>query len=72
MTAVGYYRFRARDLDRLAESLGANVTLAALPQELTGARLAGEASDREAVFQALNREGFNPLLAGAFRPRAGA
>jgi non-ribosomal peptide synthetase component E (peptide arylation enzyme) len=72
MTAVGYYRFRARAFDRLAESIGADVRLAALPQELTGARLAGEAPDRDAVFQALRLEGFNPLLAGAFRPRADA
>ena len=67
MAAVGAYRFRAGDLDRLAQSLDAGVTLATLPHELTGEGLAGHAADRDAVKRRLAQQGVNPLIVGAFR-----
>jgi hypothetical protein len=67
IAAVGFYRFRTRELDALADSLEADATLAALPQELTGERLAGHALDREPVLRQLRDLGVNPLIAGAFR-----
>jgi acyl-coenzyme A synthetase/AMP-(fatty) acid ligase len=67
MAAVGAYRFRAGDLDRLAQSLDTGVTLATLPQDLTGEGLAGHATDRDAVKRRLAQQGVNPLIVGAFR-----
>ena len=72
VTAVGSYRMLSRELDRLAhdlaaENAGLQVTLAALPQELTGQRLAGEASEREEALRALRDLGANPLITAAFR-----
>jgi hypothetical protein len=71
IATVGAYRFVARELERLAESLETDATLAALPHELTGERIAGDAPDRAAVAQELARRGVNPLVSGAFlRPQA--
>jgi hypothetical protein len=67
IAAVGGYRFVTRELDALAESLKADTTIMALPQELTGERLAGHARDSTEVIDALRRRGVNPLIAGAFR-----
>ena len=72
ITTVGAYRFVARELDHLAESLEADATLVVLPQELTGERLAGQAPDRAAVAQELQRRGVNPLIAGAFHRQQAA
>ncbi len=68
--AVGGYRFVTRELDALAERLEADATLAALPHELTGERLAGHALDRAEVVDELRRRGVNPLIVGAFRQQA--
>jgi hypothetical protein len=71
IATVGFYRFVARELSRLAENLEADATLAALPHELTGERIAGHAPDRAASAQELARRGVNPLVSGAFlRPQA--
>jgi hypothetical protein len=71
IATVGSYRFVARELDRLAESLETDATFATLPQELTGERIAGHAPNRAAVVQELARRGVNPLISGAFlRPQA--
>ena len=43
--------------------------LAALPDALSGHRLAGNAIDRGAVQAALEQHGANPLIADAFRER---
>lgn len=72
IVGVGAYRFVARELDELAEGLGIEATLAVLPQELIGERLAGHAVDRGAVLQELQRRGVNPLIAGAFRRQKAA
>jgi non-ribosomal peptide synthetase component E (peptide arylation enzyme) len=66
IASVGSYRFAARELDHLAESLAADATLVVLPQELTGERLAGHAPDRAPVAEELRRRGVNPLITSAF------
>ncbi len=70
IAAVGGYRFVTRELDTLANHLVADATLAALPHELTGERLAGHALDRSEVVGELRRRGVNPLIVGAFRQQA--
>ncbi len=72
MASVGAYRFVTRELDELIESLGADTTLAVLPQELTGERLAGQAADRDRVLQELQQRGVNPLIADAFQRQKAA
>lgn len=68
LAAVGFYRFRTRELDALAARLDADATLIALPQVLTGERIAGHALDPGAVLRQLRELGVNPLIEGAFRP----
>jgi hypothetical protein len=69
MVGVGGYRFLARDLqDTVGRADGAS-TVAALPDALSGFRLAGSTPDRDRAQQALSRRGANALLVGAFRPR---
>jgi hypothetical protein len=71
VATVGAYRFVARELDHLAQSLETGAALAALPHELTGERIAGDAPDRATVAEELARRGVNPLVSGAFlRPQA--
>jgi AMP-binding enzyme len=68
--SVGGYRFAVRELQDLVSSVAnGGGTLAALPDALAGHRLAGTASDRDAIRVALAKLGANPLLVGAFRPR---
>lgn len=69
MFAVGGYRFLAQDLDQWSQRLGAGVTLAALPDQLNGHRLAGRATDARRVREALGELGLNPLMVDAFRER---
>jgi hypothetical protein len=68
MVSVGGYRFALRTLQDLVEAAG-DGTLAALPDVLTGHRLAGTAADRNAICDALAAQGANPLLIAAFRAR---
>jgi hypothetical protein len=70
MVNVGGYRFALRALQDLVEGVGEG-TLAALPDMLTGHRLAGTAADRDAICDALSALGANPLLIAAFRARRG-
>ena len=72
MASVGAYRFVTHEIDELIESLGTDTTLAVLPQEFTGERLAGQAADRDRVLQELQRRGANPLIADAFHRRKAA
>ncbi len=69
MINVGGYRFGLRDLQELVTGADANGTLAALPDTLTGHRLAGHAEDRAAIRHALSATGVNPLVLRAFRER---
>jgi acyl-CoA synthetase (AMP-forming)/AMP-acid ligase II len=69
ITAVGGYRFLAHDLQEWANRLGYNTMLTALPDRLSGHRLAGRASDNARVREALTELGLNPLMVEAFRDR---
>jgi hypothetical protein len=66
--SVGGYRFA---LQALQDMVGADGALAALPDALTGHRLAGSGADRDAICDALTAKGANPLLVAAFRSRRG-
>ena len=67
--AVGGYRFRAQDLQEWARRLGQGALLTALPDRLSGHRLAGRAPDNARAREALTELGLNPLMAEAFRDR---
>lgn len=67
LTCVGGYRLPLAAIARRLAVLDPSVTVAALPNALTGSRLAGTAADPAAMAQALAR--VHPLLADAFLPR---
>jgi hypothetical protein len=67
--AVGGYRFLAHDLQEWAKRLGQGALLTALPDRLSGHRLAGRAEDNVRAREALLGLGLNPLMAEAFRDR---
>jgi AMP-binding enzyme len=71
LVSVGGYRFVLRELQEFVAGVAEGSTLAALPDGLSGHRLAGVASDREAVRRALASQGANPLIVAAFRERRG-
>ena len=64
VATIGGYRLRMRDLDVMADSLDA--TLAVLPQEFTGQRLAGSASAHATMLRRLQERGVGPLIVAAF------
>ena len=68
--AVGGYRFLAADLQEWARRLGQGALLTALPDRLSGHRLAGRAQDNTRARVALAELGLNPLMVEAFRDRA--
>jgi hypothetical protein len=70
--AVGGYRFLAQDLQEWAKRLGQGALLTALPDRLSGYRLAGRAQDNARAREALAGLGLNPLMVEAFRDRTGA
>jgi hypothetical protein len=65
--AVGGYRFRAEDLEQWAKRLGQGALLTALPDRLSGYRLAGRAADNPRARDAFTGLGLNPLMIEAFR-----
>jgi hypothetical protein len=65
--AVGGYRFLAHDLQEWAKRLGQGALLTALPDRLSGYRLAGRAQDNARAREALLELGLNPLMSEAFR-----
>jgi hypothetical protein len=67
---VGGYRFVSQDLQEWARRLGQGALLTALPDRLSGHRLAGRAQDNARAREALNELGLNPLMVEAFRDRA--
>ena len=69
--AVGGYRFQADDLQAWSKRLGDGATLTALPDRLSGHRLAGRANDNARARGALAELGLNPLMVEAFRDRLG-
>ena len=69
MMAVGGYRFLSGDLQEWARRLGQGALLTALPDRLSGHRLAGRAQDNARARDALTELGLNPLMVEAFRDR---
>jgi hypothetical protein len=67
--AVGGYRFLSQDLQEWGKRLGQGALLTALPDRLSGHRLAGRAQDNARAREALAELGLNPLMAEAFRDR---
>jgi hypothetical protein len=67
--AVGGYRFLSQDLQQWAKRLGRGALLTALPDRLSGHRLAGRAQDNARAREALAGLGLNPLMVEAFRDR---
>jgi hypothetical protein len=67
--AVGGYRFLSQDLQEWARRLGSGALLTALPDRLSGHRLAGRAQDNARARAALSELGLNPLMVEAFRDR---
>jgi hypothetical protein len=67
--SVGGYRFALRTVQDLITGIEDGSTLAALPDLLSGHRLAGAGADRDAICDALLAHGANPLLVAAFRAR---
>lgn len=65
--AIGGYRFLADDLQTWAKRLGEGAMLTALPDRLSGHRLAGRAGDNARARAALADLGLNPLMVEAFR-----
>jgi hypothetical protein len=72
LLAVGGYRFLAQDLQEWGKRLGQGALLTALPDRLSGHRLAGRAQDNARAREALSELGLNPLMVEAFRDRSGA
>ena len=70
LMAVGGYRFLASDLQEWAKRLAQGAMLTALPDRLSGYRLAGRAIDNARAREALTILGLNPLMVEAFRDRA--
>jgi len=67
--AVGGYRFLAHDLQEWSRRLGQGALLTALPDRLSGHRLAGRAPDNARARDAMTELGLNPLMVEAFRDR---
>jgi len=67
--AVGGYRFLSQDLQQWARRLGQGALLTALPDRLSGHRLAGRSPDNARAREALAGLGLNPLMVEAFRDR---
>jgi AMP-binding enzyme len=70
--SVGGYRFLSNDLQEWAKRLAQGAMLTALPDRLSGYRLAGRASDNARAREALAALGLNPLMIEAFRDRTSA
>jgi AMP-binding enzyme len=70
--AVGGYRFLARELTEWAQRLAPGTMLTALPDRMSGHRLAGRATDNARARAALTELGLNPLMSEAFRDRGGS
>jgi hypothetical protein len=67
--SVGGYRFLSNDLHEWSKRLAQGAMLTALPDRLSGYRLAGRASDNSRAREALSGLGLNPLMVEAFRDR---
>ena len=63
---VGGYRFGLQQLQRLVSNIDSAGHITALPDPLSGHRLAGVADDKTALHRALIKQSVNPLVADAF------
>jgi hypothetical protein len=70
--AVGGYRFLSNDLQEWAKRLAQGAMLTALPDRMSGYRLAGRANDNARAREAFAQLGLNPLMVEAFRDRSSA
>jgi hypothetical protein len=68
-TAIGGYRFSQQQLDALVTELSRDATIVALPDPLTGQRLAGSSNDDAVMRIKLAETGCNPLIVQAFGMR---
>jgi hypothetical protein len=66
IAGVGGYRFALRELQNLITNIDSGGRIAALPDALSGQRLAGSSGDTDALRTALTKLGVNPLVADAF------
>jgi hypothetical protein len=69
LVSFGGYRFAVRELTGIINGLDRSGTLAVRPDTLAGHRLAGMATNQEAIRMALRGIGANPLLVEAFGER---
>ena len=69
-TSIGGYRFSQGAVDLAVATVDPGATIVALPDAVLGQRLAGNTRHRAEVTAELQSRGLNPLIAGAFRPRA--
>jgi AMP-binding enzyme len=69
LVTFGGYRFAIDELANIITGLDSSGTLAVRPDPLAGHRLAGTATNQEAIRMALRGIGANPLLVEAFRAR---
>lgn len=72
IVGIGGYRLRQSDIDTCVENAGAEAALLPLPDRMLGHRLAGAAPDKKAVTVALDAQGVNALISGAFSERGAA
>jgi hypothetical protein len=72
LVTFGGYRFAIGELNTIISGLDSSGTIAVRPDLLAGHRLAGTATNPEAIRMALRGIGVNPLLVGAFGVRGGA
>jgi hypothetical protein len=72
IVGIGGYRLRQSDIDSCVEKAAAEAGLLPLPDRMLGHRLAGAAQDKKAVAIALEAQGVNALISGAFRERGTA
>ena len=72
ITAVGFYRFRKREVDAVVAAADPAAVIVALPDAHLGQRFAGSAQDGATLAAKLQTRGVNSLIAGAFRPRGNA
>ena len=72
IVSIGGYRVRQNDLDACLEKAAPDATVVALPDRTLGHRLAGAARDKKTVAAALDAQGANALISGAFRQRGTA
>lgn len=69
--SVGGYCLREADLDVCVKKAAPDAAVVPLPDRNLGHRLAGLATDKNAVAETLTAEGVNALISGAFRGRRG-